>query len=101
MNYFEHYDIAKSRWMEHVTSCAKELGIDFDAIERGYAGDSFDECEQLKWINHCQTMKVKWEHRCWWADCKTPHTFFGGYYSMLCHMPQWEMPHELARKGKL
>ncbi|MEZ8113158.1 MAG: hypothetical protein QMC61_05980 [Candidatus Poseidoniaceae archaeon] len=100
MNDTEHYDIAKSRWLEHVAKCAEELGVDYDERERGYASESFDECEQLKWINHCQTLKVKWEHRCWWADCKTP-TFFGEYYSILCHMPEWELPHDLAKKGKL
>jgi hypothetical protein len=98
MNYFEHYDIAKSRWLEHVAKCAEDLGVDYDERERGYASESFDECEQLKWINHCQTLKIKWEHRCWWADCKTP-TFFGEYYSILCHMPEWEMPHEFAKRG--
>ena len=101
MTYFEHYDIAKSRWMEHITNCAAELEIEFDNEERRYASESFDECEQLKWINHCQTMKVKWEHCCWWADCKTKHHFFGSYYSMLCHMPKWELPHDWAKGREL
>ena len=97
MTYFEHYDIAKSRWMEHITNCAAELEIEFDSEERRYASESFDECEQLKWVNNNQSIKVKWEHCCWWADCKTPHAFHGRYYSILCVMPLFQLPHEVAK----
>jgi hypothetical protein len=101
MNYFQHYDIAIKRWLGHVRSCAKELGIEYDGQEIIWAVESFEDAQQLKTLDD-GSIKLKWEHPCWWADCKHP-VFHGEYYCVLIPLENqnWEQPYDLAKRKRL
>tara|TARA_Y100000310_G_C20254955_1_gene610884 strand:+ start:280 stop:624 length:345 start_codon:yes stop_codon:yes gene_type:complete len=98
MSYYDHYNLAWEQWFEHVKNCAAELAADSDAYEnytidwqeREQMEESFADCEQLKMLDSGH-VKLKWEHRCWWADCKHP-VFHGEYYCVVAE-PVWEKPH--------
>ena len=98
MNYYEHKEAAFQIWLHHVKTCASELSddpsFDYDynvtEYEIGQMRESFEECEQLKILDSAH-VKLKWEHRCWWADCKHP-VFHGEYYCVVA-LPKWEKPH--------
>ena len=90
MNIHDHEAEAWSRWHKHVCTCADELGITFGEQETSYMRESFEECMQIKILYHTSEIKVKWEHRCWWADCPK-HVFFGDYYCVLSD-PTWYEP---------
>ena len=98
MNYFDHFNIARARWMKHYDECSKELGLYSDSQERRWADESWQESEQIK-ILHDGTIKIKWEHRCWWADCKHP-VFHGEYYCILAGLDSitWEEPYDRAKR---
>ena len=98
MNYFEHWNIARARWLEHYDQCVEELDLDYDSQERRWAEESWAESETIK-ILHDGTIKIKWEHRCWWADCKHP-VFHGEYYCILAGLDQvtWEEPFARAKR---
>ena len=93
---WDHEAEALRIWLKHFEECADELGINFNADERRWARDSFEECQQLK-ILQDGSIKVKWEHPCWWADCKHP-AFHGDYYCVLAHPKDvtWKSPYDLA-----
>ena len=98
MSYYDHFNLAWQQWFEHVKNCAAELAADNDAWEnytidwqeREQMQESFADCEQLKILDSGH-VKLKWEHCCWWADCKHP-VFFGEYYCVVAE-PVWEKPH--------
>ena len=99
MNYYEHKEAAFQIWLKHVKQCAAELAASdenfaleyqLNEYEIGQMRDSFEECEQLKILDSAH-VKLKWEHRCWWADCKHP-VFHGEYYCVVA-LPKWEKPH--------
>ena len=98
MNILDHEHKALMTWLKHIDDCAEELGIPFDYQEREWAAESFVECQQLK-ILQDGSIKVKWEHRCWWADCKHP-VFHGDYYCVLTmpNLAAWYEPFDLAKK---
>lgn len=47
MNYFEHFNVARARWLKHYDECAAELGLDPDMQERRWADEAWQECEQI------------------------------------------------------
>ena len=101
MNYFEHWDVARSAWLKHYEECANELDLDpcvYLGDERRWAIESWEESEQIK-ILHNGTIKIKWEHTCWWADCKHS-VFHGEYYAILAGLDQitWEEPYDRAMR---
>jgi len=93
---WDHEAEALRIWLKHIEECAQELEIEFDAYEMEQAGESFQECQQLR-ILQDGSIKVKWEHSCWWADCKHP-AFHGDYYCVLAHPKDvtWKSPYDLA-----
>jgi hypothetical protein len=99
MNYFEHQHNALQIWLLHYDVCADRNKC-YDQQERTWAIESFYECEQLKFLDD-GSIKVKWEHPCWWADCKS-RVFHGNYYCILAplHEITWYEPFELARKRR-
>jgi hypothetical protein len=101
MNYFDHYHLALDRWTTHIQACAEELKIEYDWQEIIWAQESFDECQQLRMLDD-GSIKLKWEHRCWWADCKHP-VFHGEYYCVLIPLEnqKWEEPYDLAKRIRL
>lgn len=98
MNYFEHFNVARARWMKHYDECVEELGLDPGYEERRWADESWQESEQIK-ILHDGTIKIKWEHPCWWADCKHP-VFHGEYYCIVAGIDNvtWEDPASRAKR---
>ena len=98
MNYFEHFNVARARWLKHFDECAEELGLEYDYQERQWADEAWQECEEIK-ILQDGTIKLKWEHPCWWADCKHP-VFFGEYYCILAGLDSitWEEPYDRAKR---
>ena len=98
MDIWSHAFRARDIWMKHVDQCAQNLGIDFGYQEMKWAEESFFESEDLR-ILQDGSIKVKWEHRCWWADCPTPHIFHGHYYCVLAHpkFVTWHEPYDLQK----
>ena len=98
MNYFEHFEQALAAWMEHYEFCAARNDQEHDNHERQWAKESFEQCEQIK-ILQDGTIKIKWEHRCWWADCEHA-AFHGQYYCILAPLDEitWYEPYDLAKK---
>lgn len=79
--YSYHYEKAVNEWMEFNIRSADKLGINVDSFEYGYIREAFDECEQVKLVwdfTKGHLLKIKWEHRCWWAD---DHSTF--YYCVM------------------
>ena len=99
MNYFEHFEQALAAWMEHYEFCAARNDQNSDNQERQWAKESFEQCEQIK-ILQDGTIKIKWEHGCWWADCQS-HVFHGEYYCILAPADKitWYFPFGLAKRG--
>lgn len=97
-NIYTHEEKALEIWLKHYDECAEELEVESDWEEKNQASDSFRECIQVKLL-HDGTVKVKWEHRCWWADCKHP-VFHGEYYCVMAHpkYTTWKDPSELAKE---
>jgi len=87
-------------WLAHFHSCAESLGINADYQEEQYAMESWHDCKQIKFIEYDSVLKVKWEHRCWWADCPHPHNFIGSYSCVLIDIPVdgWEEPYVRAKR---
>ena len=96
MNYPNHYQKAVNEWMNKMTECALKLNLPFDSTEYGYVREAFDECEQVKlvWDGH-HYLKIKWEHRCWWADCNCSF-----YYCVMLDLDEVELkdPFTLAKE---
>ena len=90
MNIFEHEQKAWELYLKHAEECAQKLGIHLDEYERGQIGSDWAECQQIK-ILDTGHVKVKWEARCWWADCPTPWNH--SYYCIVA-LPDWKFPHE-------
>jgi len=99
-NIWTHEDKALNIWLKHYAACAERLEIPHDAYEREQAIDSFRECIQVKLL-HDGSVKVKWEHSCWWADCNMP-VFAGQYYCVMAHPKYitWKEPFDLAKEGE-
>jgi len=95
MNIWTHQEKALERWLKHYDECAEDVG-EHDPQERKWAMESFRDCIQVKLLEDGE-VKVKWEHRCWWADCKHA-TFLGEYYCVMAHPKYitWMHPYELA-----
>jgi hypothetical protein len=93
---WDHEAEALRIWLKHFEECAEELGINYDGDEHDWAEQAFIECQQLK-ILQDGSIKVKWEHPCWWADCEHP-VFHGNYYCVLAHPKDvsWKSPYDLA-----
>lgn len=100
MDYFDHYHKALELWLKHYDECAIRNGHEHDGQERNWAIDGFNESEQIK-ILQDGTIKIKWEHRCWWADC-TSHVFHGDYYCILAPIDSitWFEPFDLVKRGE-
>ena len=98
MNIWDHEHKALMIWLKHYDSCAKELGLPLDAQEREWAAQSFSDCIQVRLLSDGE-VKVKWEHRCWWAECPK-HVFHGDYYCGLAHPKDvtWKEPFVLAKE---
>lgn len=96
MNYPYHYQTAQVQWMNQMSDCALRLNLGCDSSEFGYIRDAFDECEQVKlvWDGH-HFLKIKWEHRCWWADCNCSF-----YYCVMLDLDEVELkdPYTLAQE---
>ena len=99
MNYFDHHQRALDTWLKHYDECAKRNGCEHDNQERQWAIDGFNECEQIK-ILQDGSIKIKWEHRCWWADCNSL-AFHGEYYCIIAPLNEitWYEPYDLAKKS--
>ena len=101
MTTLEEYETeALARWLNHFGECAHDLNIDIDYQEQNYAIESWHESKQVRFIEYDSVLKVKWEHRCWWADCPSPRTFHGSYSCILIDIPVngWEEPAVRARR---
>ena len=95
--YSYHYEQAVNEWMQFNEESAKKLGIHIDSSEYGYIRESFDECEQVKIVydfTRGHLLKIKWEHRCWWADDPTHF-----YYCVMLPIDKvnMKMPHEVFK----
>ena len=98
MNIWTHEEEAVKLWLEHYDQCVEELEITRDSQERRWAEEAFREVIQVKLLD-CGSVKVKWEHGCWWADCKHP-VFHGQYYCVMAHpnFTSWKEPFDLAQR---
>jgi len=98
MDYFDHYNKAVELWMQHYDECAARNNCEHDNHERQWAKQAFEDAEQIK-ILQDGTIKIKWEHPCWWADCKSL-IFVGNYYCILAPLDKitWFEPYDLAMK---
>jgi len=96
----EYEQQALEDWLAHFHSCAESLGIDSDYQEEQYARESWHDCKEIKFIEYDSVLKVKWEHRCWWADCPHPRNFIGSYSCVLIDIPVdgWEEPYVRAKR---
>jgi len=96
-NIWTHEQTAIDIWLKHYDECAEDVG-EHDEQEREWAMESFRECIQVKLL-HDGSVKVKWEHGCWWADCKHP-VFHGQYYCVMAHpkYTTWKDPADLAKE---
>ena len=96
MNYFDHFTAARKIFLDHYDKCAERNGC-YDHHERQWADESFQNCEQIKMLDNGD-VKIKWEHRCWWADCT--HT---DYYCILSPVEKtiWVEPYDLAKERRL
>ena len=98
-NIWTHEEKALDIWLKHLDSCT---GNPLDAYlidgEREEAIESFRDCIQVKRL-HDGSVKVKWEHQCWWADCKQA-VFAGQYYCVMAHpkYTTWKEPWDLANE---
>lgn len=96
MNYSQHYQTAQIEWMNQMSNCALRLNLDCDSTEFGYIRDAFDEGQQVKlvWDGH-EFLKIKWEFRCWWADCNCNF-----YYCVMLDLDEVELkdPFTLAKE---
>ena len=97
MNYFNHLERALNIWLKHYDICADRNEC-YDPQERIHAEESFYECEQIKILDD-GSIKIKWEHKCWWADCPSA-VFHGEYYCILAAIDKvaWEFPYDLAKR---
>ena len=93
MNYFDHWKKAYEEFTKHYDKCADRNEC-YDVQERMSAEESWKECEQIKMLDD-GSVKIKWEHRCWWADC---HHY--DYYCILAAVDKvaWEFPYDLAKR---
>lgn len=96
MNYFEHRQQAANEYENHIIQCAKKNDISYDADEISIALEDWYECEQIRML-HTGEVKIKWEARCWWADCSC---HMGTYYCILAPLDEvtWYEPYALAVK---
>ena len=97
----EQYEYeALERWLEHFQACADRLEIQVDENEKQYAIEAWHECKEVKFIEYDSVLKIKWEHRCWWADCPSPRLFEGSYSCILMTIPvdRWEEPFARAKR---
>lgn len=99
MNYFEHKELARKEFIKHFVECKQgdtdiQLSIEceFEETELHWALESWDDCEQIKILDD-GSVKIKWEHACWWAGC--PHH---EYYCILAPIETtiWKEPFTLA-----
>ena len=96
----QYEEAALDLWLAHFHTCAENLGIDVDHHEEQYAREAWHECKEIKFIEYDSVLKIKWEHRCWWADCPTPRLFHGSYSCILMDIPvkEWETPFARAKR---
>ena len=99
MNYFEHRELARKEFIKHFMECKRgdldcqlqiDIGLEMDELI--WALESWEECEQIKMLDD-GSVKIKWEHACWWANC--PHH---EYYCILAPIETtiWKEPYTLA-----
>jgi len=98
MNIWTHEEKALDIWLKHYDFCAERLDTVHNDGDRQQAIASFRDCIQVKLL-HDGSVKVKWEHQCWWADCKQA-VFAGQYYCVLAHPKNvtWTDPYQLAKE---
>jgi hypothetical protein len=100
----QYEEMALERWKQHFYECDC-LDEDYrpDYQEWLYALESWHECKEVKFVEYNMTLKVKWEHRCWWGDCKTPRNFLGSYSCILLDIKdgQWQEPYDHAKTRNL
>jgi len=98
LTYFDHWAAARGEFVKHFDECAAELGLEHHWEERRWAIESFEESEQIK-ILHTGEIKLKWEHMCWWADCKHP-VLHNTYYCVVAGTDNvvWEKPYDRAKR---
>ena len=97
----EYEEQALDRWKKHFYECPGR-GEDWpDYDEWCRAHDSWLEAKQVRFINYNMTLKVKWEHRCWWPNCPSPRNFHGSYSCILIDIKdgEWQEPYDHAKKG--
>jgi len=96
MNYSKHYQTAHTEWMNQMSNCALRLNLDCDSTEFEYISDAFDEGQEVKlvWDGH-EFLKIKWDFRCWWADCNCNF-----YYCVMLDLDEVELkdPFTLAKE---
>jgi hypothetical protein len=94
----EYEALALERFKTHFYECAKSLEIHADYQEWLYALESWHECKEVKLVEWDNVLKIKWEHRCWWADCPHPRNFVGSYSCILLDIGNgnWQEPYDHA-----
>lgn len=95
--YSYHYEKAVNEWMNYNLKIADKLNLEVDSHEYSYIREAFDECEQVKILYDFTSghlLKIKWEHRSWWAD---DNTYF--YYCVMLPLDNinLKMPHEVFK----
>ena len=100
LNYFEHWRQARQLFIRHFIHCKhgdediqQSVDMGFEEDEFQYALESWEECEQIKMLDD-GSVKIKWEHRCWWANCP-----MNSYYTILAPIETtiWTQPYTLAK----
>ena len=92
MNFDDHREAARKEFHDHCTSC--EHAGTYDEQEVMWMMESIEEAEQIKEVDGM--IKIKWEHRCWWADC-----VWHLYYCRLARDVQWVEPYDMAKQSSL
>ena len=95
----QYEEMALARWKQHFYECdCLEEDYRPDYQEWLWAMEAWHECKEVKFVEYNMTLKVKWEHRCWWADCKTPRNFLGSYSCILLDIKdgEWQEPYDHA-----
>ena len=98
----EYEALALERWKKHFYECPAVKDLPYenqpDYQEWLYALESWHECKEVKLVEWDNVLKIKWEHRCWWADCPHPRNFVGSYSCILLDIGNgnWQEPYDHA-----
>jgi len=97
-NIWTHEEKALDIWLKHYDECASAHNFNPSDGAKEEAIASFRDCIQVKLL-HDGSVKVKWEHKCWWEDCKQA-VFAGQYYCVMAHpkYTTWKEPWDLANE---